>query len=1106
MPGRLTRWLAPIALAAMAEPAVAQPRHFDIPALEASEAIRRFASLSDMQILAPSADLAGVRTNAVKGLLEPRAALEWLLEGTELELVPSGETAFIVRRARPAAVAAPTPTHPRAAAPAASPRSPPDRTGDADGLMLALPAVDRVVVTGSRIDRGGAPPTLPLLVDTYEDVVIAGIANVGEAIEGIPGFSVSDSNPVGGQATFGVGQTFVNFLGLGSQRTLTLVNNRRHVSSVSAAGSGSAGPAGQQVDLNLIPVAMIDRIETIAIGGAPIYGSDAVAGAINILLKDSYEGVRLRAQYGVTQRGDAEDLSVSGLFGRSFASERGSSVFSIEYNRRNGLIETDRDFLRERRFFAPNPADTGPNDGIPALIVLSDQVLAGVTDGGLPLPPGGIPGGWVTPDHPQGFFIRDSAGNPVQFAPDGTLVPYRLGQGGGDTPVFVSGGDGVRIAENFSLLAPTERLLVNGRAAYAISNALTVFTEVAYAHSASEETRELLAISAATIPQDGPIRFSTDNPFLSPQAKAVIEANGLTEFDLARNLGDLFSHLPGNSTLDLVRVVAGLEGAQNDRLRWDVSVNFGRSENRSEIPYINDTNFNAAVNAVRDPATGRIVCADAAVAGCAPLNLFGLNAASAEAIAFVTEIGAAQSVNEQFVVTANLGGGITLPGARRLDYNLGAEHRREFAAFRPDDIMRAGSIRTPPFVGVSGSFHTYEVYGEARAPLLAADSKAPFVEALTLEAAARFIQHSRAGADVTWTGAATLTPRLPQWAEGLSLRGVYSRAIRAPAATELFLEPTAVRATAIDPCDRRFFRGGTAPALREENCRVALAAVGAGDPADFTSGVVSVGVVGVQAGNADLGNEVADSWSAGAIWRREGRAAVSFSADWINVSLRSGIGIASLGSLLAGCYDSADYPNRDECASFTRGTGAQAGQIVDYSLTYSNITTVDFTGLMAASAFRAELADIAGARRDLGRLHARARLFYIDRFTQQAGPRAPVVNIAGLITTPRVEAQAALHYHYGKLDLSLRGDWSSATRLDNGITIEVSPVSRAESYLTVGASVGFQPTPGLRAQIAANNLFDAEPPANALIGSSAAARRAYDMLGRRVALSLTASF
>src|SRR5690606_16072684 len=160
----------------------------------------------------------------------------------------------------------------------------------------------------------------------------------------------------------GVAQTFVNFFGLGSQRTLTLVNGRRFVSSNTVSGSGGATSPGSQVDLNVIPAGLVDRIETVAIGGAPVYGADAIAGTVNVILKDDFEGAQATLQYGLTDRGDAESFTARALMGGNFADGRGNAVVALEHNEQKGILLSSR---MPFRYLVPNPLNQSDSDGIP---------------------------------------------------------------------------------------------------------------------------------------------------------------------------------------------------------------------------------------------------------------------------------------------------------------------------------------------------------------------------------------------------------------------------------------------------------------------------------------------------------------------------------------------------------------------------------------------------------------------------------------------------------------------------------------------------------------------------------------------------------------------
>ena len=205
------------------------------------------------------------------------------------------------------------------------------------------PEAGEIIVTGSRIPKPNYDTIQPSTVLSSQAIEQRGFVNAADALNELPQFGVPGSSPVGGAqgGAFGTGQSFVNFLGLGSQRTLVLVNGRRFISSNTASIFGAAAP-GDQVDLAQINTKLIDRIETIAVGGAPIYGSDAIAGTINVILKHDYQGIDLDAENGISNYGDGNNWRIPGLVGHNFADGRGNLTASAEFNKGKGFTYNDR--------------------------------------------------------------------------------------------------------------------------------------------------------------------------------------------------------------------------------------------------------------------------------------------------------------------------------------------------------------------------------------------------------------------------------------------------------------------------------------------------------------------------------------------------------------------------------------------------------------------------------------------------------------------------------------------------------------------------------------------------------------------------------------------
>lgn len=180
-----------------------------------------------------------------------------------------------------------------------------------------------------------------------------GLTNVADALNEQPGFRGSIT-PNGSQGSFGQGVNFVNGYGLGSNRTLTLVNGRRFVSS-NPNTLFNQGSQGTQVDLNVINSLLVDRVETISIGGAPVYGSDAIAGTVNVILKDRYKGVNLQGVTGVSDYRDGFRYSLSGIAGSDFLDGRLNVTVAFQHDKQNGVLANDRDYLRANLGGATNP-------------------------------------------------------------------------------------------------------------------------------------------------------------------------------------------------------------------------------------------------------------------------------------------------------------------------------------------------------------------------------------------------------------------------------------------------------------------------------------------------------------------------------------------------------------------------------------------------------------------------------------------------------------------------------------------------------------------------------------------------------------------------------
>lgn len=1074
---------------------------FDIPSQPAPAAIQSWARASGLQVFAAEEHLQGIKTNAVHGDYTPIEAAQLMVKGTGLEVVASGENTVTIRRANGREM----------------PGTPPDERFDSGALM-------EVVVTGSRIKRSGFDTLQTALVTDSEQIERRGYTNVAEALNALPTFGSSGADVVGTeQGTHSVGQSFVDLFNLGTQRTLVLVNGRRYVSSNTPALD--RGAAGAQVDLNTIPVGLVDRVEVVSIGGAPVYGSDAIAGTVNIILKRNYSGFEASAQYGTTEDGGGDSKTFRTLMGGNFADGRGNIAVGIEFNESEGLLYADRYPSYFDR--VPNGADTGPGDGIPEFVpgTLRYAVL---TEGGLPyantlVPILGLdlPGLTFPPVYTRPNYIYDAAGTPMQFGPNGDLIPFNVGTVlstalGGLLPVLAADGDGMNPAEHFSLLSPTQRTLLNAIGHYDLTDNVRAIFEASYSHSRGKELSELYSFVAPQLLGGPRLTFSVNNPFLTPQARDLLVANlgPNATFDINRNLNDLTDRTGGRTTVDLYRLVGGFEGdfaAFGEQLNWDVSFNYGRSRGVSELVYINPDRLLQATDVVAD-AAGVPICNDASN-GCVPLNLFGVNNFSQGALDFVSDPATGITVNTQKVATANVGGNLPFGVAAPVAFNLGYEHREETGSFRPDAAFKAGDILLAPpgqfgaAFPISGGFDTNEVYTELVAPMIDDESNLPVIKSASLEGAVRYVDHSLTGGATTWSAGGRIAPRMPAWGDGLLFRGVYTEAIRSPAITELFTNTPVTTSGFTDPCDASSISSGSNPAARAANCQAALAAVGVADPAAFdTSGTTGfISPAGSQVGNPDLDNERAESWSVGVVFQPTAWPGFRMAVDWTDIKLFGGIQAIDITRQMATCYDSTSFPNG--CDGFTRYSAAdiaalppsfpsrQVGDLANgFEQTYRNISTVAFQGLIVS----AESAFDAGP----GSASVGTTVFYTHKYEETVFAGDEPIDQAGVRGLPNYAVQFNAGYRWRALDIDWQTLWKSAVDVGVNIDEEFLAANRIRSYALHNVTFGYQFTASLRAQLGAINVLDEEIPFNALPRGFSG----YDPIGRRYFLTLFASF
>ena len=405
------------------------------------------------------------------------------------------------------------------------------------------------------------------------------------------------------------------------------------------------------MDLNSIPDAFIENIQIYTGGGAATYGSDAVAGVINVILKRNYEGLEFDVQgAGSVDHGDYPQYRGRVIFGKNFMGGKGNAAISYEYNETGQLIYTDRDRLNSQFFFAVNPSNTSNTDGIPGQIYTENRRLPELSANGVVLLQPNTPGTAVALNAALPRNIINGVSTPIAFDRSGNLVPYNIGAY--YSLNNASGGDGLNLAPLTSLQTPISRHLINGIAHYDFTDHVRVRGELLLARvDATEPRNQPVYNSSLFAAPSNAIPFTLANPFLSAQARTALQAavptaTNATLFYLNRASTDLVGNSQVESRSDTMRGAATFEGdfsVFGRRFNWDVGGTYGVQQGYFINPGINQEKFSYASNVVTN-AAGQPACAvtvagstNANAQGCQPLNLFGSGNESAAALAYIQQ-------------------------------------------------------------------------------------------------------------------------------------------------------------------------------------------------------------------------------------------------------------------------------------------------------------------------------------------------------------------------------------------------------------------------------------------------------------------------------------
>lgn len=957
------------------------------------------------------------------------------------------------------------------------------------------PQLEEVVVTGSRITRFEGDYTAPVLSLDSGQIEASGKVNIEDYVSEVASLigSTGSYESANGNSGTRTGINALNMRNLGNNRTLVLVNGRRHVSSV-ATGE-------PLVDTNTIPTALIERVDVLTGGASAVYGADAVSGAVNFVLKDNFEGLSVRTQGGMSSERDAEESMASVVWGANFADGAGNVTASYEYRKQERLQIFERDYgLDERLYIVNNPAEYRQADdpNVPDKIVLGNRTyIFTAPDGRYDI---------------EGF--NTATGRSLGF---GDLIlnasgqPFQIGQ-----PVSGSamiGGDGTPTQFFTSQLLPeSETNAVNLNARYDLSDKATVFSEFKYSTTDAANPRSSSFTSV--------LELTLDNPFIPDAFDDILANIQDPKINLARD--DLELRSSNDITRETTRIVLGVRGDMTDWLNYEASYNHGVTEVENRLLNMRrEDRYFAAMDAVVDPSTGQATCRsnlnpsavppidvivssyNAAVwgdgvngsfepgpnSGCVPFNPFvdgtasyfspGKTAASnpnAEAMAFIAGNGVplvdygkiSQTVYNGFVAGNTSGIGFALP-AGPVDFVVGGEYREERVSNDVDSIRsNPNGLTSLNFERDSiSSFDVKEVFTEVSVPIF--EDIAPFMQALRMDGAYRFSDYSTIGETSAYSLGLNWTLN-----DSIIVRGSFGESVRAPNLAELFSPDNEGSFQPEDVCEQANLGSQSANSIA--NCATALSALGV-DPATFVS-ASPVGRPGVIGGNPTLEEETSETQTLGVVFTPTFLPGLVAAIDVWDIELTQGILYPSDDEIVAQCYDAPSLDN-PFCSLFSRAPTGIVGAIIDLEQRPVNVSALSTSGVDFSVNYT------MGLGMDMGSLALGLNGSYLNELKTQPTVAPKQVEEVGLLTTllgqqaPEWVVNFSANWERGPLSVNYRLHHQSELSIYKQEEIErqpdISNYMHTDSLFVHDIQANYDFYNGIEVYLGVNNIADREP-------------------------------
>ncbi|MEI5687421.1 TonB-dependent receptor domain-containing protein [Sphingomonas kyungheensis] len=1002
-----------------------------------------------------------------------------------------------------------------------------DDTANAAAGRPAADAGGDIIVTGSRIASPNLTSPNPITTVQGGDFFKQGQVSIGDQLNQLPQlaptFSQSNSTRFLGTA----GLNLLDLRNLGTQRTLVLVNGRRHV-------AGDILNSGTSVDTNTIPTDLIQSVDIVTGGESAIYGSDAIAGVVNFVLKDHYQGLEMRGQSGVSTYGDGGASFASLLAGRNFSDGRGNVAVNVEYAHQDQYFATTRPYLDQQTSFVQvNPTGSAGN---PENILYNDVRNAAYSETGVIRFGGNSLFNAGTGPNGVAYYV------PYQFTPDGNLVPL-TGQrvGYGPNGSFIGGnGSNFRSGTEFQIQPQLNRYNVSLVGHYTVADAFEPFVEATYSHtSVFGSGSSGPAFINGGVFSDSREAIRLDNPYLTSQSLATITTNllaanptrvitGATTVNVREIMAGL-GNRSEQSDRDTFRVVGGIRGEFNDNWHYEIAGNYGSFREKTEVlGNLNVQRFLLANDATRN-ANGQIVCRSQInpaaavgyagvtdpnqaavlaqdVAACVPINVLGGQFTDAQRAYLLPNTTSTGKIT-QFDVSAFISGDLrqlfSLPGGP-IGFSIGGEYRRETNLYAQDPLVSNGYTfynAIPAFN--APALKVKEAYSEIRIPLL---KDIPLIKELTVSGAARVSDYNTSAGTVwSYNGSAIWRP-----VSDLTLRASYARAVRAPNLGELFTPNGTNYQFITDPCSADNITKGSNPANRQANCAAA------GRPTGYNF-QYSNSLLYRSGGNPNLSAETSDSYTYGGVLQPHWIPGLAITVDYYNIKVRQAIASVDAQTIINQCYDLPSLSNQF-CALFQRA-GASGGpsgeipfQVLEGSLLSSgvNFGALRARGIDTSVTYNRRIADYGEVSLRGNYTH----VFQRDDFTDPTRPDYVTRDLDNL-GTPRDRFTINADFKSGPFTLGYRlrwfgrqyvGDYSYYNSLNGNAPTD--PYYANYKYYPVIAyhdlRLGIDATDKFNFYLGVTNLGNKHPPLD-LTGLGQGSGQ-YDTLGRFVYAGVQAKF